>query len=618
MSIFTKLMLFVAFVVVLTASLAHWIAFRFAKDTITNQIQTQLTTIAHDRERRLMSYVNQQKERVKLVASRTRLRKYLADRLSKGPDDDFEKGTQRILRDANQSTAEFIDIWITDPKGMVVAATEKSYLGTNHSQDPDFIAGKEHDGHLGQPRRVDDRYFANLCAPAHTNDGMFLGVVMVKLELTGLQTLLSDHEGLGETGELIVATEGDNPDELRFLLPPQRGSLANETKAGKAHVQPLVDAIEGRDSIREPLDFAGTQTLIVSRSINYQPETVRNWGMVVMIEADEAYAPISKLFINQLVLEALLVILAVGAALFVAQRVSKPILRIAKVATQVAEGDLAVRVESDRSDEIGTLADAFDKMTENLDESYALLERRVKDRTRELAEANDALEQSNRDLEQYAYVASHDLQAPLRGISGFAQFLQADYAEKLDERANEYIGHIVASSDRLQQLIRDLLAYSRVEAGEPPASPCDLNDVVADATTLIRSTIADRNANIIVDDLPMVVGDKPQLSQVMQNLIANGIKYNQEDRPEVHVKATKADGLWTISVADNGIGIADDVKDGVFEIFRRLHSAETYSGTGIGLAICRRVIQRHGGDISVSSTEGEGTTFSFTLQAVDS
>jgi PAS domain S-box-containing protein len=230
-----------------------------------------------------------------------------------------------------------------------------------------------------------------------------------------------------------------------------------------------------------------------------------------------------------------------------------------------------------------------------------------------LEHANVALQESNLDLQQFAYVASHDLQTPLRAIAGFSQFLQKDYYGKIDERANDYINRIVGGVKRMQKMIDDLLEFSRVESRAAPFEVVALNQVFEDAVGLLQASILDTGATVTRDDLPSVNGDPAQLSQLLTNLIGNAIKYHHE-LPVVHVSAVEQDAsYWTISIRDNGIGIAEKDHERIFEVFRRLHSRDQYPGTGIGLAVCRRIVKRHGGKIWVESKLGEGSTFHISL-----
>jgi len=247
------------------------------------------------------------------------------------------------------------------------------------------------------------------------------------------------------------------------------------------------------------------------------------------------------------------------------------------------------------------------------EEDNAELERRVEERTKQLGVANQVLEQSNVELKQFAYVASHDLQSPLRSISGFVQLLQLEYEGKLDKQAQDWIRRTVQSIEQMQTLIRDLLSYSRVDARSRPFTQIPFLDIVNDALTLLDSSIHDSGAQVTWGPLPEIMGDRSQLVQLVQNLIGNGLTYRGDQPPRIHVSVERRGTEWIFSVRDNGIGIDPKYREQIFEIFKRLHDQKEYPGTGIGLAVCRRVVNRHGGKIWVESELGHGSTFRFTI-----
>jgi PAS domain S-box-containing protein len=225
----------------------------------------------------------------------------------------------------------------------------------------------------------------------------------------------------------------------------------------------------------------------------------------------------------------------------------------------------------------------------------------------------EELIRSNRDLEQFAYVASHDLQEPLRAVSSFSQLLSKRYNHKLDEDAQEFIDFIVGGSTRMQQLINDLLSFSRVSTRGKPSEETDTNSILGQTIVNLSTAIEENSAIITNDELPTVMVDGSQLIQVFQNLIGNAIKFKGEALPHVHVSASEKDGKWEFSIKDNGIGIEKEYFDKIFVIFQRLHGKDEYTGTGIGLAICKKIIERHGGDIWVESKPEGGSTFYFTI-----
>ncbi len=223
------------------------------------------------------------------------------------------------------------------------------------------------------------------------------------------------------------------------------------------------------------------------------------------------------------------------------------------------------------------------------------------------------LERSNKELEQYAYVASHDLQEPLRSIAGFAKILQERYEGRLDDESDRFIGFILKSADRLQALIDDLLTYSRSGSSALRSEPVDTREVVESTLVSLDAAVRESGAEIELGELPTVETDAQVLRQVFQNLLSNALKFTADREPQVEVSAEHSNGGWTFAVADNGIGIDPAQADRVFQMFQRLHGQDEYGGTGIGLAISQRVVERLGGRIWCEPREGEGTVFRFTI-----
>ncbi|MCA9537875.1 MAG: PAS domain-containing protein [Myxococcales bacterium] len=230
-----------------------------------------------------------------------------------------------------------------------------------------------------------------------------------------------------------------------------------------------------------------------------------------------------------------------------------------------------------------------------------------------LARRTSALERSNRDLEEFAYVASHDLQEPLRMITGFGKLLESRYQDELDERGRRYLSHMVDGAGRMHQLISDLLRFSRLNTEAAPLVATDANDALEQALAGLHTALTETQAQVERAPLPTLPFNPSQLVQLFQNLIGNAVKYRSSAPPVVRISAIRDGHELIFAVADNGIGIATQYQKQVFEIFRRLHSREDYSGTGIGLSICKRIVERHGGRIWLESTLGEGTTVYFAL-----
>lgn len=242
-------------------------------------------------------------------------------------------------------------------------------------------------------------------------------------------------------------------------------------------------------------------------------------------------------------------------------------------------------------------------------------EKAVAEQGRQLLHAMEELQRSNAELEQFAYVASHDLQEPLRMVASYCQLLQRRYAAKLDADANEFINFAVEGAKRMQNLINDLLMYSRVGTKGKELVATSLEEVLADALANLSVAIAESRAEITHDPLPQVTGDGVQLLQLLQNLIGNALKFRRDEPVRIHIGARREGDRWSIGVTDNGIGIDPQYADRIFLIFQRLHTRAQYPGTGIGLSVCRKIVERHGGKIWVEPAPGQGSVFKFTLPA---
>jgi len=246
------------------------------------------------------------------------------------------------------------------------------------------------------------------------------------------------------------------------------------------------------------------------------------------------------------------------------------------------------------------------------------LEVLVTERTTELDAAIENLEHSNKELEQFAYVASHDLQEPLRMVSSYTQLLASRYKDKLDQDANDFIQYAVDGANRMQKLINDLLDYSRISSRGQEFTIVDTSQILAQTILNLQERVNETNTSITNEDLPAVKADESQISRVFQNLIQNALKFtNKSEAPKIHISCKKKNDFYEFAVRDNGIGMDMQYHDRVFTIFQRLHSKREYPGTGIGLSICKRIIERHGGKIWFDSKENEGTTFYFTLSSLN-
>ncbi len=315
--------------------------------------------------------------------------------------------------------------------------------------------------------------------------------------------------------------------------------------------------------------------------------------------------------------------------------ISGPIQELAETAEVISNRkDYSLRVLRKSPDEVGQLIDRFNEMVSQIEiRDMALqrargeLERRVRERTRELehqvaertraeealADQAEALARSNADLQQFAYVASHDLQEPLRMVASYLQLIARRYQGRLDSDADEFIDFAVGGARRMQDLIADLLAYSRVGTQAKALQRVDTERAFGKAVENLKVAIDESGAVVTRSGLPAVWADPVQIVQLFQNLIGNAIKFRGQRRPEVRVEAETRDDATTFRIRDNGIGIEPQYADRIFVIFQRLHTREEYGGNGIGLAVCKKIVERHRGRIWMESNPGQGSTFSFTI-----
>jgi signal transduction histidine kinase len=332
--------------------------------------------------------------------------------------------------------------------------------------------------------------------------------------------------------------------------------------------------------------------------------------------ADAARASSRTMIAIQIIAAAIVVLAGAVLLLLLDRLVSRPVVDFARQVRLVADGDYDRHITSRGSPELAGLAADVDGMRLKI----ATELREVREARNQIEWVNDQLKaqaeeltRSNRDLEQFAYVASHDLQEPLRKVASFCQLLQRRYAGQLDERADQYIAFAVDGAQRMQRLINDLLAFSRIGRITGGFTEIDLNRMLVEVRSQLEAR-AGTDAEINWADLPTVEGEEPLLTTLFVNLIGNSLKFRRPDVPPViTVSADREDDEWQITVRDNGIGIEREFADKVFVIFQRLHARDAYEGTGIGLAIVKKIVEYHGGRIWLDLDVAEGTAIKFTL-----
>ncbi|MBQ1072171.1 CHASE3 domain-containing protein [Micromonospora sp. C31] len=323
-----------------------------------------------------------------------------------------------------------------------------------------------------------------------------------------------------------------------------------------------------------------------------------------------------------LLIIAVAVVVVAGSMLLVSldKMVIRPLTGLADQVREVAEGDYQHGIAGTGPPEFLRLAEDVDAMRRKIAKDLAEV-REARERIEwvnsQLQKQAEELTRSNRDLEQFAYVASHDLQEPLRKVASFCQLLQRRYAGQLDERADQYIAFAVDGAQRMQRLINDLLAFSRIGRLTTGFTEVDMNEVMGDVAGQTEAARQYADAELTWGELPVIRGEEPLLTNLLANLVSNSVKFRRPDvSPKVHVSARLVGDEWEISCQDNGIGIEPEFADKIFVIFQRLHAKDAYPGTGIGLAIVKKIVEYHGGRVWVDTGTEEGTAIRFTLPAL--
>ena len=476
-----------------------------------------------------------------------------------------------------------------------------------------------------------------IAAPVFNRD-VVVGAIVIQIGEEEFYSLARVESGLGQTGEVAFGARRDN--NVVFLTPMRidpQAALRRKVKMGSPLAKPMQEAVQGTNGQGLSTDYRGKQVLAVWR---YIPS--RRCGMVIKIDHDEASAPIARLH-NRLATVAVVVALfAVAAAVWISRSIARPIVQLTLASRIIAGGDLSSRADVNATGEIGELATAFNAMineiqqrTDDLGQLTATLEQRVADRTadlehqtRQLEQLNNELAQSNQDLDDFAYIVSHDLKEPLRGIAGFSQLLSKEYGEQLGDDGREKLDMLIRLCGRMQQLISSLLQFSRVGHAKLAIQPTKLQDLVTEIIDSMQIQLQEEHVEVrLPKPLPTVTCDSIRIGELFRNLITNAYKYNDNDEKWIEIgcqsnEDSSRDSVHAANnpvfyVRDNGIGIREEHLDSVFRMFRRLHSRDKYGGgTGAGLAFVKKIIERHHGKIWVESVHGQGSTFYFSIGEV--
>lgn len=602
---------------VITSILSYFIA----KNSLTRQVLNQLESVAAIQKNRLESIADQNLERLVLVSSRTELRLSL-DKFILEPRVEYQDKMNRILRDARASVPSFREISVLTLDGKIVSSTDESLIGEKRSGEDYFIRGRSRAG-ADIFFLDEDKYLRVYLSGPLRLQAKLIGVVVIESDVENIISLVEDYSGLGETGETLLARSTETGDAL-FLMP-----LRFDPDAA-------LSRIVYREELNDPMIQALTTHLrFLTDAVDYREEPVlavthyidkTDWGLAVKIDKKEAFAPAIRL--RNLLLLVIIVssIAVVAASFYTAGTITTPIINLTRVASRISEGDLSQRVAITTEDEIGISARAFNQMAENLIEAKIGLEKKVDERTAELAKTNKELVESIGELKRLqdkliqaeklsalgrltADVA-HEIRNPLTVIGGFAKRLEKRLMETTKEM--DYARMIVSEVTRLEGLLREVLSFSK--EAKCHLTYLNINDIVSELFLAYYDVCREKSIQLkreLAADIPHIPVDKDQIIQALNNLITNAV----DAMPEGGVLklTTRMEKIYdvnyaVIDISDTGVGIPKDKLEMLFEPF--YSSRATGHGTGLGLSICKKIMEEHQGMIRVSSTVGKGSTLS--------
>lgn len=583
------------------------LAYQSGRDSLRLATISELSATAIEKQSALNQWVEDKRKGIILLAVDPSTIESVTDLVAAVPGSpEALVAHKRFIAEIQPRVSEgvFISVILMDPRsGEVIAATNPEEVGKFQEDREFFIRGRV------APFVQNVYYFITLQGPAMTasapmmaKDGRLMAVIAGHINLEEMNDIVQRRSGLHETDDAFLV----NTSNL-FITQPSLVEDPAVLQIG-VHTEAVNRCLSRTSGTIDALDYRGVPSIVTYR---WMPE--HELCLIVQLDQSEAYNPARAFGKTMFIISGLGLVVAIALAVVLSRTITQPILALQTGAACFGSGQLDTKLPETSRDELGVLAREFNMMAATLAEKERLLRAnaaelndRVKERTAELA-------RSNAELQQFAYVASHDLQEPLRMVASYTKLLEKRYKGRLDEDADEFINYVVDGATRMQQLINSLLDFSRIgtRTREFVATSCE--KVLDEAMTNLAIAIKDSGAVITHDPLPTLMADESQLIQLFQNLIGNAIRFRSEQLPEIHISAERRHNDWLFSVRDNGIGMESQYFERIFIIFQRLHTRAEYSGTGIGLAVCKKIVERLGGRIWVESKPGQGSTFFFNL-----
>ncbi len=578
LSISVKLALLIGLFLVVVTGIYSWAAYHEVQRSAVAAASGRLLAVTDQLAQLLEVSGDQFGGMVRGLAAKPEVRDYVAN-----PSDTKKPALLLALQQIGRDSEQVVAIELKGIDGHLIFSTGDPTRWAEPSEDRVLISslGRGDTVAIGRFFAVGDTVTYAAAAPINGEGG-------ARGYLIQWRRVKSSAKEQGQLGQLIGTSASlliGNPStgvwtDLAYKTPAPPTTLSGNTEQ-LSYLRP------GRGEVTA-----------VARPVRGTP-----WYVIVEFPRDAVLAP-ARQFVGRLALiGSVLLILSLGVTWYLSRRLTRPLIQLTEAAESIAHGGWGKPIAISRSDELGRLSASFDAMTAHVRSAQEDLTERVRARTAELQERNE-------ELEAFAYSLAHDLHAPLRAMDGFSRILLDDHADKLSEDGRRCAEMISDAARTMGRMIRDLLAYSRLARSDLPLESLELPGIVERAKAQVVGDLEQRKATVVVDPLPPAMGHDATLVQVFANLIGNGIKFVPAERtPQVRVRAETANKWVRVWVEDNGIGIANEHRDRIFRVFERLHDMDDYAGTGIGLAIVKKGVERMGGKVGVESLPGHGSRF---------
>lgn len=544
--------------------------------------------------------------------------------------DRLEKARTLGLRNLMDIDSDIVEIFLTDKYGGLVACSQKTsdfyqadeawwQAAFNEGKGDIFVGDFSFDESAGL-------WSFAIALPVLEESGRVVGVCKAIVDLKRFFSPLNIFR-VSQSGEFTLVDKdgtviyhyGANPFTGLFCSKQDFDKILKSKKRQAI----VLSSVIGKKVFVSASDF--DYPFLVKQGIDFK--------ILISQDAEEVFSPLKELLLQRTKVFAILLPIMILLGIVSGRAVTRSIRKLHRASLRVAQGDYQVKTALKTHDELEELSGVFDGMVASIKEKQEILKaqadklsaaqretlealRKTREHEKQIAAYAQKLEYTNRELEQFASIVSHDLQEPLRMVAGYLQLLEKRYIGRLDQDADDFIKYAVQGALRMKALIDTILSYSRSGSAQINLQPVDAQQLFDTVLSVLKPSINEYKVSITHDPLPVVIFDMTQLGQLFQNLLSNAIKYRRNDSPKVHISSEKRENEWVFSVRDNGIGIAKKDQERIFQVFQRADTRGTQAGTGLGLAICKKIVERHGGKIWVESELGEGAVFYFTIPIV--